>query len=240
MPLANPSQYVCDNEMQQGDMIYVRKRNIFYKLYRELFKKPTKIRVRKHWKEPIEYNTYYQEDCTLVYSYEILCVQNLDGKIPVFISKSFNDAPYKATTLKHVKVGLNNLVLTLPDNKTYTMPINQIKNAIQQNEKTFKSIEDKRIVKDLLRFQRYKGNYFKQYVSANAISEWVPSYCIMCGKPVKFEFDANGVHINNECVCDNMHLEKESLTYDEFALWYGSQTNKFAKKIYNKFWFKKE
>ena len=62
MAIQMPSQYQCNN-MEQGDLIYVKQRNILYRLYRSIFQSnKTILKVRKDWTEPAKYSYYYQED----------------------------------------------------------------------------------------------------------------------------------------------------------------------------------
>ena len=84
MPIINPSQYDCD-KMKPGDTIYIKPRNIFYKIYRNIFMKDAiKILVRKDWKkERRDYIECYQEDCILFFNYENQCIQ------------VFKDVPYQ-------------------------------------------------------------------------------------------------------------------------------------------------
>ena len=100
--------------------------------------------------------------------------------------------------------------------------------------------DDSRKIKDAIRFQKYKGDYFKDYVSKNNISDWTPIYCSVCGKPVIFKFSEDSISIENECECESLKFPLKIITYDEFALWYANQVAvPSIIKRYDSFWFKR-
>lgn len=239
MPVPQPSQYQCDN-MKPGDIIYVRDRNIFYKLYRKYFldNKLTKIKVRKNWQDPVEYITYYQEDCTLMYEFEVKCVKSYKNEIPCAISYGNNKKPFKVVAINDLQIGLYNIQLCFK-HLTLTLPIGSIDSGIKANQYTLKQLEDKRVIDEALRLEKYKGSYFKSVVVDKQIAEWIPSYCSICGKPVKFIFDEDIIKVYNECECNAMLINIDEMNYDEFAVWYTSQVNPVVKAHYNEFWFEK-
>lgn len=239
MPIPQPNQYQLDN-MKQGDIVYVRKRGLFYKLYRQFFTNKPKVRVKKDWNtHSDEYDEYYQEDCTLLYYYEVVCVQQYNNEVPVLLGTNEGKYTISTTVLKSLQVGLYNAMLNFSNGLTLTIPVDYFNDANRKNTLLFKQIEDKRIVDDLLKFQRYKGKYFKDYVKAHNIKKWKASYCSVCGKPVEFIFKGDNVIIDNKCVCGELKLDKTSLSYDELSIWYYNQTNPNVKKVYDEFWFEK-
>lgn len=240
MPKINPSQYDCDN-MEVGDVVVVRKVNLLYRLIRKFFLKDKyKIVVRDGWDEPIEYKTYYQEDCTLIYAFEAECVQQYENTVPCIISRDLNSKYSRYTILDVLYIGLYNIQLKYDGNKTLTIPISYIDNAIQKNKNILKASDDKRRIKEAIKYQKFKGSYFEKYVKDNDIKEWVAVYCATCGKPVNFEFSEDNIHINNCCECGSLKFPLSDIDYDEFALWYTNQiVNPATLKVYNKFWFKR-
>ena len=240
MSIPQPSQYQVDN-MEQGDMVFINKQRLLYRIYRRLFLNKPKIRVRKYWSPygTDEYNVYYQEDCTLLYYYEIACVQTYNNQVPVIIGTNEGKTKITQKTIKSLQIGLYNVMIYFHNGLTLTMPVSYFEKAIEQNKAKLKVINDKRIIADLIRFQRYKGKYFKDYAEQNNIKEWIPAYCSVCGKPVVFKFEGDKVIIDNQCSCGELKLEKSEFSYDEFSIWYYNQTNPTIKKLYEKFWFKR-
>lgn len=238
MPINQPSQYDCD-KMKSGDILYVKHRNILYKLYRDIFKKNAKkISVRKDWNQekPI-YVEYYQEDCTLIYEYELKCVQSYKSEVPYVISyRKINS--FKTGLLKSMEVGLYNIVLQF--NKiTITIPTSFVQRGIETNIRLFQDLQKGEKITDLIKFGRYNGNRFKKIVQTRHITEWKPSYCVICGQPVILKFNENDIDIINKCTCGNISINKDKFTYDEFALWFVCQTDKNIVKHYRQFWFEK-
>lgn len=239
MPIPQPSQYQCDR-MENGDVVFVRSVSWLYKLIRRLFykDKPT-IRVRKDWTEPAVYNTYYQEDCTLMYRFEVQCVQTMND-VPCMLSKRPNSRIEKVFNFKSVQVGIYNIQIEVDNNTTFTFPTSYIDNAMRKNQLTLKNIEDERKIAEAIKFQKYKGAYFKKYAAENNITEWTPVYCATCGEPVIFRFNETGVHIDKMCSCGIMKLNLTDISYDEFALWYTNQAaSPEILERYNEFWFKR-
>lgn len=233
MSVSQPSQYQCDN-MQQGDIIYVRDRGIFYKIYRNLFLKDKKLQLKIKNNEGL-YSTYYQEDCTLIYSYELKCVQHIESKIPYNII--YKDSYYiKRGILKGIDVSLYNIDLKFKKFNVL-VPLEDIENAITKNKQLYEQLMELQQKQDNIKYQRYKGNTFRQIVKDRDIQEWTASYCSVCGKSVKFIFKDDIVLIDNACECGNMILKKQHFSYEEFALWYTQQTNAIIKKRYKNFWF---
>lgn len=213
-----PSQYDCDN-MENGDIVYVREVGWFYKIIRDRFlKDKIKIRVRLGWTEPVKYKECYQEDCTLIYAYELACVQKYENKVPCMFSRRLGRMPSKTFFLPLMQVTLYDLQIMLDDYHILTIPISDVKRAIDDNQRTLKLYDDSRKIKDAIRFQKYKGDYFKDYVSKNNISDWTPIYCSVCGKPVIFKFSEDSISIENECECESLKFPLKIITYDEFAL----------------------
>lgn len=239
MPIYKPSQYQVDN-MKQGDIVYVRKPNLLYRLYRHYFKCCDKIKVPKYpGTAQIVYNEYYQEDCVLLYYYELMCVQRYDNEVPILMGVNDGKKTTSQCVLKSLQIGLYNVLLNFKNGKTITLPTDYFIKALEKNKIVLKQIDDQRMVEDLLKFQKYKGSYFKKYVMDNNIALWNASYCSVCGKPVKFLFEDNKIIIDNQCTCGNLELDRNEFSYDEFAIWYANQTNSNVKKVYDEFWFKR-
>lgn len=240
MAIQQPSQYQVDN-MQQGDIVYVKQRQLLYRLYRKLFTNKPKIKVKKYFAENCdEYNTYYQEDCTLLYYYEMACIQQYDNEVPAMVSINGGKTNVSVQVLKSLQIGLYNAILSFNNGVTITVPMDYFNDASRKNNATMKQINDKRVVEELLKFQRYKGSYFQKYVQDNKLKKWKVAYCSVCGKPVEFNFKKDKVVVDNKCVCGELKLDKMEYTYDELSIWYYNQTNPNVKKIYDEFWFKKE
>ena len=233
-----PSQYDCDN-MEVGDIVYVRKVNKIYNIYRKLFLKDlNKIKVRDGWTEPVKYQEYYQEDCTLMYQYELACIQKFDNEVPCMLSSDIGTKPLKTFILPLIQVGLYNIQIKVDNRHTYTFPTSYLKRAIEKNQDILNESEDNRKILDALKFQKYKGSYFKDYVIKNSIKEWTPIYCSVCGKSINFKF-ADDITVENNCDCGSLQFSLQKLSYDEFALWYTNQiVNPSVIKKYNSFWFK--
>ena len=236
-----PSQYDCDN-MEIGDVVFVKPTGIIYNFIRKHFKKDLiKIKIRDGWEEPIVYKEYYQEDCTLIHSYELECVQKFENQVPCTYSKDVGSKIRKTSFLPLLQVGLYNIQLKLNRNLTITIPTSFIHKALEENQKLLKSYDDKRKVQDAIRFQKFKGNYFRDYVHKNDIVEWVPVYCSVCGKPVVFKFSDDIINIDNKCECNSLNFPLSEISYDEFALWYANQivTPSIINR-YNSFWFRRD
>ena len=224
-----------------GDVIYVRKVGWLYSLLRKYFMQDKlKIRVRRNWQEPIIYDEYYQEDCTLIYRYEVACVQKLND-VPICISKNINSSKYRNLIVPLIQVSLYNVQIVLDKTHTLTIPTSYFSKALEDNSNTLKLIEDRRKFEDAVKFQKYKGSYFKKQVDNLGIKSWKPVYCSICGKPVEFEFLEDKVVIHNNCECKTMNFPLTEISYDEFSLWYTNQVvaHKSVEEYYKNVWFKK-
>lgn len=239
MSISQPSQYQCDN-MQFGDVVYVKQRNFLYRLYRSLFgKNKNRILVRTDWVKPKpDYNEYYQEDCTLIYNYELKCVQTLKSQVPYIVGYG-SIGNVSTGVLQSVDVGLYNIILQFKKFRI-TIPTDMIDNAIKKNELLLKTIEDSRLIMERLKFEKYKGSTFQKIVQQRNITQWIPCYCTVCGKPIIFIFDKDYVSLQNNCECGNITLNKQKFSYDEFAVWFSGQTDKNLMKKYKQFWFDSE
>ena len=237
MAINNPSQYDCD-KMKPGDIVYITKRNFLYKLYRKYFMKDKiKILVRRDWvKEKPDYDEYYQEDCILIFAYELQCKQEYKDEVACKISfKNLN----KLVLLKNLKVGLYNIQLMF-NNICITLPTNVVENALNKNKYLLKSIDNNQLIYEQLKFQKYKGETFRKIVKNRNIKEWTFNYCFLCGKPLTFCFEDDNIILKNYCECDNTTINMDKISYDEFAIWYNSQIDKKILQKYNNFWFNKE
>lgn len=237
MPVPQPNQLQCDN-MKPGDVVFVKQRSWLYKFIRKyIFKRLPNLRVRASWEEPIKYVEYYQEDCVLLYLYETRCVQEYNNEVPCLISLKEGSQIIKTFPIKKLQVGLYNIQLILNKWLTLTIPLQYIDNAIRKNEKLLQELEDSRKVQELLKFQRYKGNYFKKVVEDKKLEEWVPLHCSICGAPIAFKFNEDKILVDNNCVCGCTVTGAKEISYDELAVWYHSQLNPNIKNIYKEFWF---
>lgn len=236
--IQQPSQYDCDN-MEQGDIVFVRQTSFLYKLYRKLFLKDLlKLKVRDSWEEPLKYREYYQEDCTLIYAYELACVQKYKNEVPCTISRKIGSKTQRVKISPLVQISLYNMQVEIDNNHTITIPTSYIYKALEDNQRILRTFDDSRKIQDAIRFQKYKGDYFKEYVKNNDIKEWIPLYCSICGKSVVFNFNEEGIIVDNNCNCKSLKFPLIKMTYDEFALWYSNQIvspSVIAK--YNSFWF---
>lgn len=240
MPIKNPSQYQCD-QMEMGDIVFIKSRTRLYKFIRKYFMKDKiKIKVRDGWTEPVKYKIYYQEDCTLMFAWDIACMKCYNNCVPLMFSNNPKEPGYKTIILKSLNVGLYNTQLVFKNNKTLTIPTNWLEQGIKYNENQMKNIKDERMIRETLKYSNIKGQTFKNIVNQDKIEEWIPSYCTLCGKPVIFKFESDQVVIDNKCECGMNKLNMNILTYDEFALWYLTQVNEQVKKEYKKFWFNRE
>ena len=241
MSIPQPSQYDC-NQMDPGDIIYIKKRGVFYKWYREHFSKnKIKIKIRKVINNDFSSDNlieYYQEDCVLIFEHEIKCKQILKDSIPYVIY-------YKSHIISHsvfpkVEINLANISLKLSNDISIVFPVSNIASAIGKVNTMLNEFNGVKLRQAYMRNKKYKGDYFKQYVIDNNITEWIAEYCHICGKPIFFRFYEDGIEIDNTCECHNYELQIKKMTYDEFAAWYASITNEITKKRYDDFWIKKE
>ena len=240
MPIKNPSQYECD-QIKDGDVIFVRQRSRLYKFIRDKYlKDKVKLKIKDVSGETQEYKSYYQEDCTLYYAWDLACIKTYKDCVPVLLSRNPGKFPYKTAILDSLNIGLLNVQLIFKSGKTLTIPVNWFDQGIKYNENIMKNIKDDRMVKSLIKFSPIKGNTFINIIKEENIEKWVPSYCTLCGKPVIFNFTEDKVVIDNKCSCGFNKLNMLELTYDEFALWYLSQTNEYIKDKYKKFWFERK
>lgn len=239
MPKINPSQYDCNN-MKPGDIIYVIPRNLIYKIYRYLFKKDSiQILVRKDWiKEKPDYEQYYQEDCILFYNYENKCVQT-NKNISYKYNKQVNKpAIYKK--LDKLVITLYELQLFFESGEVISIHLDVINNSINKNNQLLKQLDRNEIIERNIHFQKYKGDTFKNLVIQNNIKTWEFNYCFLCGKPLIFHFDESKIYLENKCNCGNTSVNIKEMTYDDFAIWFCSQTDSNILKIYKNFWFNKK
>lgn len=241
MPIIQPSQYDCDN-MEMGDIVFVKSVSPIYGFIRKWFlKDKLKIRVKHDWSGSDTYDEYYQEDCVLIYAYEVACVQKYNDVL-CNVSRSINARASKTIKLDTLQVGLYNVQIVIDKNNTLTIPTYYFHQAIDKNTETLKSYEDSRKVKEAIKFQKYKGDYFKKYVEHNNIDLWNAVYCSICGERVEFKFNSDSVQVLNYCKCGSLKFPLTNISYDEFSLWYTNQVvaHPEVAKYYGEFWFKKE
>jgi len=165
----------------------------------------------------------------------LLCQQQLDNVIcNVTKGKIFKNTT--TTKLPKVTVTLYSINITFKNGNILSIPINKIQNSINKNTLIFNTIDKQQIIKDEIKYIRYKGDWYKNAVSQYNIKSWTPSYCYLCGKPLVYTFTNNGIDVINKCDCGFNKVEQSTITYDELALWCDSQTNKSIINQYNKFW----
>lgn len=234
MPIIRPSQYDCDNA-EKGDMVAVRPRPFLYKWYRKNFQKDKLIlKIRKDWNSD-ERVEAYQEDCTLLFSWEILSKCEFKNDVPYYIGIN-NKYFKKKRILQLLQFGCENISIVLDNGLSVLIPTNSIRQGIQRVDNTIKHIDENRQVQEALKFARYKGDFFKKRQQELSIDEWNISYCSVCGKPVKIKFDREEPYLENTCDCGNMLVKSEPITWDIVAYWYNSQIVQPAANKYKEFW----
>lgn len=227
-----PSQYDCDN-MEPGDVIHIKNRLFLYRFFRKHFlRNKIQIRVRKSWNsENLEYNSYYQEDCTLVYKYEMACIkkERVVGKRRriITVEKDFD-----------VSVDLDNIYISEDNGSITSIPIQAVSRLMESSKESLMLVNRESLVKQAIKSCKYNGAYFRKYVSNNNIKTWNMMYCSVCGNPLTLIFNEHNIHIENKCICGNLHHVLEDMSYDDFAITYYSQTSSNARKVYDEFWMK--
>lgn len=234
MAIVNPSQYDCDN-MEQGDLIVVKYRNPIYKWYRSNFQKDKiKIKIRVNWGSN-EIQEAYQEDCTLLFSWEVYGKYEMKDTVPYYLG-------YKNRFIKlnkkfqNIVFGNENINLILKNGLSILVPTRQIREGIRQLDTTTGSINEQKQVKEALKFARYNGDFFEKRVKELDIKSWDISYCTLCGKPTRIDFSNDKPHIYNECDCGYVKTKDEEVNYDVVAYWYNRQVVDVIKNRYKEFW----
>lgn len=234
MSISNPSQYECDNT-QRGDLIIVRPRHALYKWYRSRFQKDKiKLKIRKNWDtdEKIE---VYQEDCTLIFSWEVLGKSEYLNEIPYFIGFN-NRYIQKGNMLQRMQFGSENVSIVLKNGFSILIPTSSFREGLEKLDNARRGIDENRQVQEALRFARYKGDFFKNRCNELNLSEWSITYCNVCGNPIKIKFDKEEPYVVNTCKCGNMQVASEPITWDVVAFWFNRQTQKPVIDRYKEFW----
>lgn len=234
MAINQPSQYECD-KAEPGDTIIIRKRNFLYRWYRDIFQKhKIKLKVRKDWtsNERIE---CYQEDCTLLYKWEVQGQVSYDDEIP-YRTGYRGTILGSAKKLNKVKFGSENILFILHSGLTFIVPTSLIRDGLSKMDNIRNNIDLDRQVHEALKFARFKGDYFKNKCAELNKEYWPISYCSVCGDPVKIEFREEGPYVNNTCKCGNMSVKSEYITWDVVAYWFNSQTQRQVVNKYKEFW----
>lgn len=234
MSIVNPSQYDCDN-MEQGDMIVVKYRNPIYKWYRDKFQTDKiKIHVRVNW-DTDEKVERYQEDCTLLFSWEILGKCDMKDTVPYFTG--YNNKLIKIPKkLQNLQFGTENTQLTLKSGINILLPTQYIREGITKLDSITSAVDEQRQIKQALKFARYNGEFFKKKVQELDIKIWDISYCNVCGKSISIDFSNEEPHIYNRCECGNTKLQEEDINYDMVAYWYNRQVVDVIRNRYKEFW----
>src|SRR5699024_139429 len=120
---------------------------------------------------------YYQEDCVLIYNYELRCVQVFDKPIPCKVRKTFKSKKENQTYIKHMEISLYNITIVFNNDKTIVFPITDVDIGITSNKNLLKLIDSQELVKEQVNFIKYKGSYFRDYVKNNNLRKWTFSYC---------------------------------------------------------------
>lgn len=232
--IVQPEQYEI-NKMEKGDLIYVIKRPLWYKILRKyLLTNKEQIHVKTDLDNiNSEHKTYYKEDCILIYKYELICSKTFNNQPDYFLSKTLKSTPIKQT-LKSMTINLYNLQLVFKDDTSITIPLDKIKQGIKETEQLLKEINRQDLIDTQIKFLRYKGDYFNKLVHTRNIKQLNIMYCSLCGKSLIFKFRKNCVDVINKCTCGNMNIDYKTMSYDEFAIWYASQTESKFKDIINK------
>ena len=231
MPIYSPSQYECDN-IKLDDTIMIKSRSILYKFFRKYFlKDKIKLKIKIDNDEFSQYYNYYQEDCIIIKSYEMTCVENLENQIPCVLSFGKHNKTINTFLIKQVIVTLYNVQFIFKNNISLTFPLNNIIKASERNKIKLNDINKKEIIEQDIKYVKYKGEYFKNKILENNITEINIQYCNICGKPIKMIFNKDSIEINNFCTCKNIKLEKTNISYDELSLFIDRQ-DKDIKQIY--------
>lgn len=144
--IENPSQFQIDNS-DSDDILFINKRSKLYKWWRKYFRKNLK-KVKVNDKEE------YQEDCTIVYSYELKCIQRLEDCVPACFSKTCSSDIKKIAYLQVVQVSLNNIQIQIDSSHTITFPVSFVQQAIERNNRLLKEITDEKKKQKLEKFKR--------------------------------------------------------------------------------------
>lgn len=234
MSICNPSQYECDN-MKQGDLIVVQNRPLLYKWYRAHFQKDKLIlNLRKDWNTSEKVKAY-QEDCTLLFSWEILGKSEFIDEVPYFTG--YDEKYIKGTKKLHkLQFGSENISIVLKSGLSILIPTNKVRAGLDKMDNTRQTIDEQRQIQQALKFARYKGDFFKQRQKELNKDEWIINYCIVCGNPIKIKFGEENPQVENTCNCGNMVVKNEPIDWDTVAYWFNRQINPIVIKKYKKFW----
>ena len=238
MSIPQPSQYQCDN-MEDDDVLYVCTRSNLYKFIRDKFRKNLiKLRVRD--KTTGEIKEYYQEDCYILSSKDILGIQKFTDTVPFSLYVCNGKYNIGTFLLKEVEVGTHNMQLIFRNGITIAFPISFIDNALKNQKEIYKTLDTRKLIAQRLKYQKYDGKIFREIVNKRKIHNWNIIYCSVCGEPVEYEFLDNKIVIHNFCSCGNITVDKKEISYDEFSVWYCTQTDEKMMKRNKNFWFDSE
>lgn len=234
MSIISPSQYECDNS-QKGDLVVIRNRPKLYKWFRKHFQKDKIIlKIKKNWTSD-EVVEAYQEDCTLIFSWEIQGKSEFEDEIPYYIGYNNRFVPY-GKRLKKLQFGSENISIMLKSGFSILIPTSYIRTGLDKLEAARRGVDEDRQIEQALKFARYKGDFFERRSKELNIKEWTISYCIVCGNPVKIMFDEEKPRIDNTCTCGNMVVESEPITWNTVAFWFNSRTQQPVIDKYKEFW----
>lgn len=234
MSIPKPSQYECDN-MQNGDIVMVQRRPFLYKWFRDTFQKDKiKIKIRPVLTSDDRIEVY-QEDCTLVFSWEINGKSEYNDEVPYYIGYNGRFSK-KINKLPTLQVGSENTYIMLQNKLSILIPTTYLRDAINKMDNVRNNIDVERQMQQAIKFSRYKGDFFKKRCKELNLSEWVLTYCSICGNSVKIKFDNDKLHIVNTCDCGNTQILEEDITWDTVAYLFNSQVQPLIAKKYKEFW----
>lgn len=233
-----PSQYNV-NMMKPGDIVYVLNRPLIYRIFRKFFGKDKVIlKLRKDWSKENEAIRLdrYQEDCILLERQDLYCQTSLNNV--VYYKNTLYNGTTKPQQFKRFAFSLYNMQMEFNDGSILTIPINFIREGLDQLDSRYKKFTQQESVHNNAIYNKFSGDYFKQRIKAKNIKQWKVVYCSICGEPIIFKFYKDVIKIDNKCTCGNntKSLQFNSMTYDEFAVWYASQTDDIIKTQMDKFW----
>lgn len=234
MSIINPSQYDCDNS-QKGDLVIIKRRPKLYKWYRDRFlKDKIKLKIRQRWDSDDRIEVY-QEDCTLVFKWEIQGKSEYVNEVPYILGFNNKYSKY-GKRLQTIQFGSENISIVTKHGLSLLIPTMYVRSGLDKLDNTRKNIDEERQIQQALKFARYKGDFFKKRCKELNLDGWSISYCSVCGKPLRIEFDKEEPYINNTCDCGNTVVENKDITWNTVAYIFNSQTQQYCANRYKEFW----
>lgn len=228
MSLHNPSQFDYDKSTR-NDFIYIQRRNIVYRIIRELLKNKRKINI----KDPITNKTkrIYSEDCTLIFQSDLAYYTQLDNVNCTYSSKFITKYSVPKVLDLHTTELYFNIKFT--NNDILSIPIDAINRIFdKRNEQLYKQSQQDKLNESYI-YSKYTPDYFKKIIQDKNIDKWVYSYCPICGKCSYMVFKKDDIDIFTDCICNNIKLPIKNMNYKEFSDWYNVQNNTLLKYYKN-------